>query len=168
MCPVPKGKSHWMHSRPWRAQDKAHPAIWVLKGESWVLVLNSHWKTGSNCFPYWFRYLLSSCRPCKDQPSSMNLSLRFGYHSAPQYHWGIIQLLTSWWGRQGGEEVGSKNRENFVHVSVPCALVMGCKMLFCLTDYGAKFPKIFRPLKSEVAMIFLRGTLPLSCNWCYS
>lgn len=53
-CPVPKWKSCWAHSMPWHAQDKPHPAILVLEGESWVFLLDCHGKTGSNCFPSWF------------------------------------------------------------------------------------------------------------------
>lgn len=90
----------------------------------------------------------------------MHLSLRFGCHSPPHCFLQLVRMSET--GRWGGRT------ENFVHMSVPCALVMGCKMLLCLTDYGANLPKIFRPLKSEVATIFLRGTLTLSYNWYYS
>lgn len=100
-CPVPKRNNHWVHSRLWHAQAKAHPAILVLEGESWVLVLNSHWKTGSDCFPYWFQYLLSNCRLCKDQTSSVHPSLRFGYHSAAHSFLQLSKMSET--GRWGGK-----------------------------------------------------------------
>lgn len=156
-CPVPKWNSCWVHSMPWHAQDKPHPAILVLEGESWVFLLDCHGKTGSNCFPSWFWYLISNCRPHKDEPSSMHPSLRFAYHSPAHF------LL------QPGEDV--RNRE-MGRKSCSCWLPVlwwwAVEMLLCAADYRARFPKIFRPLKQEVATIFLRVTLLLSCNWYYS
>lgn len=160
MCPGPKGNIHWVHSRLWRAQDKAHPAILVLEGELRIWVLTLTEKQATTVFGR-FRYLLSNCRPCKGRSSSMHPSLEFGYHSAVHCFLQLVKMSET--GRRGG-----KTKENLVHMSVPCALVMGCKMLLCAADYGARFPKIFRPLNPTVARMFLRATLLLNCNCYYS
>lgn len=80
---------------------------------------------------------------------------RFRYHSAAYC---FLQL---------GEDVRDREMRK-KNDRKACALVMVCKMLLCTAVYGARFPKMFRLLKPEVARIFLRTTLLLSCNWYYS